>query len=300
MEWVEGRTLRQALGTGPLPIREALPDRPADRRRPRRGARQGHRPPRPQARERHDHRGRPRQDPRLRPGAADRRRGTGGRCSRRPTRWRHRRARRPSRARSSERSATCPPSRPRAGRWTSAPTSSRFGLIVYEMLTRPTRLRPRRHAVETLAAVIRDEPVPLVVAAHRDPAASRARDRHAASPSARRIASPPRAISPRRSTRWRPGSRRPRARPPAASDVAAAPGRARRPWRSRRARPRRRRRSSLALAVARLAPVLRLARRPSTRWPCCRSRTRARTRRGVPRRRAHREPDRADVARAAR
>ena len=45
--------------------------RHADRPRPRRRARQGHRPPRPEAREPLRHEGRPRQDPRLRPGEAD-------------------------------------------------------------------------------------------------------------------------------------------------------------------------------------------------------------------------------------
>ena len=42
-----------------------------DRARPRRGAREGHRPPRPEAREPLRHEGRPRQDPRLRPREAD-------------------------------------------------------------------------------------------------------------------------------------------------------------------------------------------------------------------------------------
>ena len=53
---------------------EALDDRAADRRRARSRAREGHHPPRPEAREHQDHAGRRRQGARLRPGESGQRR----------------------------------------------------------------------------------------------------------------------------------------------------------------------------------------------------------------------------------
>ena len=61
---------------------EAARRRRPDRRRPRQGARRGDRPPGPEARERHGHEGRLREDPRLRPGEALR--GAHGQGVRRP------------------------------------------------------------------------------------------------------------------------------------------------------------------------------------------------------------------------
>ena len=55
-ELLEGDTLRQVCAAGPLPVRRALDTRVPDRTRPGRGARQGHRPSRPQAGERVRHR----------------------------------------------------------------------------------------------------------------------------------------------------------------------------------------------------------------------------------------------------
>ena len=77
-------------------------DRRGHRRRPRRGARQGHHPPRPQAGERVPHQRRARQDPRLRPGAAAAR----GRRAPTARRWRE-----TAQGSCSARSATCPPNR---------------------------------------------------------------------------------------------------------------------------------------------------------------------------------------------
>ncbi len=66
-ELLEGETLRSVLSGGRLPA--AQDDRllPPDRPRPRGGAREGHRPPGPQAREHLRDQRRPREDPRLRP-----------------------------------------------------------------------------------------------------------------------------------------------------------------------------------------------------------------------------------------
>ena len=91
-ELLEGETLRERLGRRKLSTRRAIGLRDADRARPRRRARQGHRPPRPQAREPLRHDGRPRQDPRLRPREAD---AGGGSSPRRRTCRRRRRGTEP-------------------------------------------------------------------------------------------------------------------------------------------------------------------------------------------------------------
>ena len=58
------------LSSGALPVRKAIDYAIADRARARGRARERHRPSRPQAREHVHHRGRPREDSRLRPGQA--------------------------------------------------------------------------------------------------------------------------------------------------------------------------------------------------------------------------------------
>ncbi len=119
-ELLEGETLRAALAGGALSARRAIDYATQIAQRPRRGAREGHRPPGPEARERLRHEGRPRQDPRLRPGEADAPEAT---LRRTPPVCRPRR-RAPSPASSWERSATCRPSRCAASPPTRAATSS--------------------------------------------------------------------------------------------------------------------------------------------------------------------------------
>ena len=68
MEVAEGETLSDRIARGPVPVADAVTHRHADRRGPRGRPREGHRPPRPEARQRHGHRGRRGEGPRLRPG----------------------------------------------------------------------------------------------------------------------------------------------------------------------------------------------------------------------------------------
>ena len=75
MELVEGEDLAERLKRGPAPSRREPRHRPPDRRGARGGAREGDRPPRPQARQRQAHAGREGQGPRLRPRQGD---GPGG------------------------------------------------------------------------------------------------------------------------------------------------------------------------------------------------------------------------------
>ena len=70
-ELLEGETLRSRLAAGPLSSRRATELGAPGGSRPRRRARQGDRPPRPEAREHLRHQGRPGEDPRLRPRQAD-------------------------------------------------------------------------------------------------------------------------------------------------------------------------------------------------------------------------------------
>ena len=124
MELLEGETLRERLSRR-CPARfQSDGHRLADRRGARGGAREGHRPPGPEARERVPHQGGPRQDPGLRPGEAEdpraaRKANPSPRC-RRPRRT-------PPRARSWAPWATWPPSRPAGCPPTRARTSSPSG-----------------------------------------------------------------------------------------------------------------------------------------------------------------------------
>ena len=71
-ELLEGETLRaRAASAAALPVRKAVDYAVQIAQRPRGRARQGHRPPRPEAGEHLRHPRRPREDPRLRPGQAD-------------------------------------------------------------------------------------------------------------------------------------------------------------------------------------------------------------------------------------
>ena len=71
MELVEGEDLAERLKRGAAPVRRGARRRPPDRRGARGGAREGDRPPRPQARQREAHAGRQGQGPRLRPRQGD-------------------------------------------------------------------------------------------------------------------------------------------------------------------------------------------------------------------------------------
>ena len=78
MELLEGETLAERIRQGPFELGALARPRHPDRRRARVGAREGHRPPRPQARQHLRDRARAGQDPRLRP-RQDRARAAGGR-----------------------------------------------------------------------------------------------------------------------------------------------------------------------------------------------------------------------------
>ena len=130
MELVEGEDLAERLKRGAAPPRRGPRRRPADRRGARGRAREGNRPPRPQARERQAHAGRKGQGPRLRPRQGDGpdRSGVRGRASR--TRHARELADDDDRAGRARGSSSAPrptwrPSRRRAARSTGAPTSGR-------------------------------------------------------------------------------------------------------------------------------------------------------------------------------
>ena len=118
-----------------------------------RGAREGHRPPRPEARERLPHARRPRQDPRLRPGQAD---STAARRRRRDRRRRRRRAARspgPCWARVGYMSPEQVRGRP-ADRRTDI---FAFGAILYEMLS-GQRAFHGDTAADTMNAILKEDP----------------------------------------------------------------------------------------------------------------------------------------------
>ena len=155
------------------PAQEAPRDRRADRRRAYEGPRDRNRAPGPEARERDGDARRRRQDPGLRPGEADA--AVGRRAANSRTRRRSRRERR--RGSSSGRSRTCRPSRLSASRSTSARTSFPSGRSCTRW-RRGRRAFARASAPETMAAIIREEPEPLI-GGRADDAASPAVDRRA-------------------------------------------------------------------------------------------------------------------------
>ena len=73
LELVEGETLAERHRARADSRQRSAGDRAADCRRARGGAREGHRPPRPEAGQHQDHAGRHREGARLRPGEGDRR-----------------------------------------------------------------------------------------------------------------------------------------------------------------------------------------------------------------------------------
>ena len=153
-ELLEGESLREMLGS-PLPPRKAVEYALADRARPRRGAREGDRPPRPEARERLRHEGR--RVKILDFGLAKLTQPSSGE----PLDTEADGARRRSRASSSERSATCRPSRFGGSRSTPGRDLFSLGVVLYEMLSgkRPFH---RGTAPETLTAILREEPPDLL------------------------------------------------------------------------------------------------------------------------------------------
>ena len=85
MQLVEGESLDRLIPEGGLPVDADPRDRHGTRRRARRRSRQGHRPPRPQARQRHGDDGRAREGPRLRSRANEPGRGPSAGGSELPT-----------------------------------------------------------------------------------------------------------------------------------------------------------------------------------------------------------------------
>ena len=68
LELVEGETLADRIARGPMPVQRRADHRATDRGRARRGAREGHRPPRSEAGQHQDHARWCREGPRLRSG----------------------------------------------------------------------------------------------------------------------------------------------------------------------------------------------------------------------------------------
>ena len=160
------RARRCASARGrPLAQRKAIELRDADRPRPRRRAREGHRPPGPEAREPLPHQGRPRQDPRLRPRQAHAEPARARAATNLPTDDQ----RAPSPASSSARSATCRPSRSAASPPTRAPDIFSFGAILYEMLS-GKRAFHGDSAADTMSAILEEDPPDLSVTQPEHPA----------------------------------------------------------------------------------------------------------------------------------
>ena len=157
-ELVQGHTLRELIRLGPLSLPHAADGGLADCRRAGQGPRPRRGPPRPQAGERDADRGRLRADPRLRPGQA---------AAERPGRARP--VHLPRRPADGHRWATCRRSRRAARRWTSAPTSSPLGAMLYELASGKPAF-PRTSMAETLAATLHQQPAPLAAAAPSLPA----------------------------------------------------------------------------------------------------------------------------------
>ena len=153
----KARRCATALAAGRLPQRRAVENAVADRARPRGGAREGHRPPRPEARERLRDGRRARQDPRLRPRQAD---ATGS------LRRRHERSDRDSPA-PSPASCSAPLGYMSPEQVRGRPADHRsdifaLGAMLYEMLS-GKRAFHGDSAADTMSSILKEDPPDLSV-----------------------------------------------------------------------------------------------------------------------------------------
>ena len=151
-ELLEGETLRDRMATGALGARKAVEYGDPDRARPRGRAREGHRPPRPEAREPVPDEGRARQDPRLR----DREARAAGRGDGRD----RRRDAVPHRTSPGTMLGTVGYMSPEQVRGLAADHRSdlfSFGAVLFEMLTGKRAFKGTT-AADTLSAILREDP----------------------------------------------------------------------------------------------------------------------------------------------
>ena len=162
MELLEGETLADRLGKGPLPLEQVLRFGIQIADALDEAHRHGHRAPRPEARQRDAHEV-GREAARLRPGqAADGGRRVQSRASR--SLATEAQVSQPLTERGHDRSArssTWRPSSSRAARPTRAPTSSRFGAVLYEMATGKKAFTGKSQASLIALDHVRDEPPPI-------------------------------------------------------------------------------------------------------------------------------------------
>ena len=154
-ELLEGETLRARLLSGSLPRAQGHRLRHPDREGPRGGAREGDRPPGPEAREPVPDEGRAGQDPRLRPREAEDR----GRRER-PDGLRNGLGRHAARRRARDDGLHGARAGAREGRPTARSDLFSFGTILYEMLSGQRAFRGDT-AADTITAILTKEPPDL-------------------------------------------------------------------------------------------------------------------------------------------
>ena len=163
MELVEGQTLRELLARGPLPIKKLLQIAPQIARGTRARARGRDRPPGPEARERDGHEGRARQDPGLRPREAESTGSGSGEASQLPTMT----GTQPGVVVGTVGYMSPEQARGQAVDFRSDQFS--FGSMLYEMAT-GKRAFQKKTAVDTLAAILNEEPEPIAAVNPQMPA----------------------------------------------------------------------------------------------------------------------------------